>query len=132
MKISEIENKELRELAELRRKQSGLGYFDDTLDSFEWRDTKEGGHFWAGVDSGNITEIPKKENVNNASHNALAEIEISYALQDIAKDSRSPLHEVKEVYRSVNDLQLTKKVIKVADERKICPYVILLILKEFE
>jgi len=71
-------------------------------------------------------------NVNNASYNALAEIEISYALQDIARDSRSPLSEVKEVYRSVNDLEMTKKVIKVADSRKLCPYVILLILKEFE
>ena len=71
-------------------------------------------------------------NVNNASHNALDEIKISYTLQDIAKDSHSPLHEVKEVYRSVDDLEMTKKVIKVADARKICPYVILLILKEFE
>lgn len=71
-------------------------------------------------------------NVNNASHNALDDIKISYALQDIAKDSHSPLHEVKEVYRSVDDLEMTKKVIKVADARKICPYVILLILKEFE
>ena len=71
-------------------------------------------------------------NVNNASHNAINEVEISYALQDIAKNSYSPLSEVKEVYRTLNDFHKTKKVIQVADERKICPFVILIILKEFE
>lgn len=69
---------------------------------------------------------------NNASDNAIEEIKISYALQDIAKESRSPLTEVKEVFRSVKDLDLTKKVIKCADDNNICPFMVIIILNEFK
>ncbi len=53
-------------------------------------------------------------------------------LQEIAQNTKSTLSDVKEVFRVVNDLDLTRKIIKKADEHRICPYVVLIILKEFE
>ena len=56
MRISDIKDKELRELAELRRDNSGL-VFDDLMGCFAWDDTPEGGEFWASVDSCSITSL---------------------------------------------------------------------------
>ena len=39
MKISEIKDKELRELADLRRKEGKMSYSDELLEAFEWDDT---------------------------------------------------------------------------------------------
>ena len=61
MKISEIKNKELRELAELRRNESGLRKTDILIRAFDWEKTPEGFEFWLGVDKCIITELPKEE-----------------------------------------------------------------------
>jgi len=71
-------------------------------------------------------------NVNNASYNAIEEIRISYALQDVAKESRSPLSEVKEIFREVKDVEKVKQIIKVAEDLNMCPITVVTILKEFE
>jgi hypothetical protein len=62
MRISDIKDKDLRELAELRRGNSGL-VFDNLIGCFEWDDTPEGGEFWASVDDGKITELPRKHDL---------------------------------------------------------------------
>jgi len=62
MKISEIKNKELRELAELRRNESGLRKTDILIRAFDWSKTPEGGDFWLDVNNGKITELSKEEN----------------------------------------------------------------------
>ena len=69
-------------------------------------------------------------NVNNASYNAIEEIRISYALQDIARDSRSPLSEVKEIFRAVKSVEKVKQIIKAAEELDINPIKVVAILKE--
>ena len=60
MKISEIKNKELRELAELRRSESDWEFDNDLENAFEWCETKEGRLFWLNVKKGIITELPKE------------------------------------------------------------------------
>jgi len=71
MEISEIKNKELRELAELRRverdKDEDWIFADRLADAFLWEDTKEGKDFWDKVDIGIITELPTlKDNEEKA------------------------------------------------------------------
>ena len=51
-------------------------------------------------------------------------------LQDIALNSKSPLSEVKEIFRAVLDLENTTKIIKAADNYKIDPIIIVNILKD--
>ena len=66
MKIREIENKELRELAESRIDKEHYLY-DEFLQTnelgyaFYWEKTKEGYSFWNSVNQGIITELPKEE-----------------------------------------------------------------------
>ena len=62
MKISEIKNKELRELAELRRIECSGRDDDDLSKAFMWNLTLEGFDFWGAVDNGEITEMPEKHN----------------------------------------------------------------------
>ena len=57
MKISEIKDKELRELAELRRSQYFDHEEDELTSAFTWYDTKEGIDFWDDVDEGIITSL---------------------------------------------------------------------------
>jgi len=66
MKIREIRNKELRELAESRIDINYCDYEDflktNELDcAFDWENTNEGVGFWVDVDFGTITELPKEE-----------------------------------------------------------------------
>jgi hypothetical protein len=66
MKIREIKNKELRELAESRIDKEYLLYDEflknnELTDAFYWRKTKEGWEFWNSVNKGIITELPKEE-----------------------------------------------------------------------
>jgi len=66
MKIREIKNKELRELAESRIdiNSSDFEIFlkNNKLDcAFDWEKTEEGLNFWADVNYGKITELPKEE-----------------------------------------------------------------------
>ena len=61
MKISEIKDKELRELAELRRSESDWKYSDILDSAFSWYNTKEGADFWDDVDEGRITSLNPKQ-----------------------------------------------------------------------
>jgi hypothetical protein len=62
MKISEIKDKELRELAELRR---GDGEYDELASAFNWEKTPEDDDFWYLVYIGVITSVPKpKQKIN--------------------------------------------------------------------
>ena len=61
MKISEIKDKELRELAELRRSESDWKYSDILDSAFSWYNTKEGADFWDDVDEGRITSLKPKQ-----------------------------------------------------------------------
>jgi hypothetical protein len=61
MRISEIKDKELRELAELRRHDC-QNHFPDLLDeAFDWEESLEGFDFWDDVDNGIITSLPKQD-----------------------------------------------------------------------
>jgi len=65
MKIRDIKNKELRELAKSRiDKDWNYNRFlrtNDLDDAFEWSNTKEQDDFWDKVNDGKITELPKEE-----------------------------------------------------------------------
>jgi hypothetical protein len=66
MKISDIKNKELRELAESRIHVNYCDYEEFLKNNelgcaFYWTETKEGFEFWRGVFDGIITELPKEE-----------------------------------------------------------------------
>jgi hypothetical protein len=62
MKISEIKDKELRELAELRR--SGSGH--DLLGAaFHWGTTPEGAQFWYDVFNGNRPTVTTEDSIVN-------------------------------------------------------------------
>ena len=62
MKISDIKNKELRELAQLRYKEHCKEYSKYyTIDCFKWAETKEGYVFWFDVNQGTITELSEEE-----------------------------------------------------------------------
>lgn len=74
MKISEIKNKKLRALAELRRDERDrdspyyCGFSDVLFTAFPWSISEEGDKFWRGVDKGEITKIPKnKEKIDSKS-----------------------------------------------------------------
>lgn len=70
------------------------------------------------------------ENINNASHNAIEKIKLSYALQDIARDSHYTISEVKEIHRAVKTLEKVKEVIKAAEETGVNIYKVVQILKD--
>ena len=115
MLISEIKNKELRELAELRRSESERVFSDNLVWAFDWNDTEEKEDFWIDVKKGKITKLPKKENINNASFNAIEEIKESYALQDIAVNSNYKLSDLKEIHRAVKNLDKVKVIVEQAE-----------------
>ena len=101
MRISEINNTELRELAELRRAQEGSNNSNILSLAFSWLDAPEGGLFWNKVDNGVITEPPNKidkiqvvrdghlefRNVNNApaEDNAIHELRADAKERDLSK-----------------------------------------------
>ena len=72
------------------------------------------------------------KNFNNASDNAIEEIKASYKLQDIARDSRYPIHEVKELHRMVDNVEQVEKIIYHSEILNVDPKTIVTILKEFE
>ena len=58
MLISDIKDKELRELAELRRRQKGWTWDVEHLETaFVWDATTERAEFWLGVCEGVITSL---------------------------------------------------------------------------
>jgi hypothetical protein len=61
MKISDIKDKGLRELAELRRKEC-VKYGDSAflVYAFEWEKTLEGDDYWSDVNDGEITTLDKE------------------------------------------------------------------------
>tara|TARA_R110000851_G_scaffold47853_2_gene116081 strand:+ start:260 stop:649 length:390 start_codon:yes stop_codon:yes gene_type:complete len=60
MKISEIKDKGLRELAELRRNQSERCYSDLLCDAFNWNYTLEKHTYWLKVYMCEITTLTKE------------------------------------------------------------------------
>ena len=60
MKIRDIKNKELRDLA-IRRMDEDCDNGDIIGAAFLWGSTIEGCRFWKSVNDGEITEIPKEE-----------------------------------------------------------------------
>ena len=76
MKISEIKDKELRELAELRRegRPDDWGYSDMLNFAFNWGYTKEGHTFWSDVEDGIITSLkPKQDSIVESVRQKLLE-----------------------------------------------------------
>jgi len=70
MKIKDIKNKELRELAESRINVNFCDYEEflknNELDcAFDWDGTKEGFNFWADVNYRKITELPINKRISN-------------------------------------------------------------------
>ena len=65
MKIKDIKNKELRELAESRIDKDWMYEVflenNELVDAFEWSETPEESGFWNDVDDGKITELPKEK-----------------------------------------------------------------------
>jgi hypothetical protein len=60
MKISEIKDKELRELAELRDSEyKGIYHGDNLVFAFDWEGSPEKYDFWHGVNNGIFTSLPK-------------------------------------------------------------------------
>ena len=73
MKIKDIKNKGLRELAESRVDKNFCLYYDfietnELIDAFDWMGTAEGTMFWDGVDNGVITELPKGSEENKQNY----------------------------------------------------------------
>ena len=93
MKISEIKNKELRELAEsridkeladLRRKKYGLNENEDELIyAFPWRETKEGFEFWNDVNEGTITELPNDKNSDSEKEPKTKSCDLDFMVQEL-------------------------------------------------
>ena len=52
MRIKDIENKEIRELAIKRCDNDGSDENDHLITAFDWEDSKEGGFFWENVNAG--------------------------------------------------------------------------------
>ena len=76
MKVSEIKDKELRELAELRRSEraSDWEYTDGLLGAFQWHKTEEGVDFWGDVEVGIITSLkPKQDSIVESVRQKLLE-----------------------------------------------------------
>ena len=64
MRIIDIKDKKLRELAELRRNESHWEDDDDDLSyAFDWARSCEGKDFWGDVYDGKITELPRKHDL---------------------------------------------------------------------
>mgnify|MGYP003668649935 CR=1 FL=1 len=67
MKISDIKDKGLRELAELRRKEDFNYDYSDTLHfAFEWDETPECYDYWDDVNEGRITTLDKEPTVESS------------------------------------------------------------------
>ena len=77
-----------------------------------------------------VDEKPK-QNINNASHNALEDYKLIFALKDIALASHFPISTLKEVHREVKDVEKVEKIIGLAEELNIKPTNIVTILKQF-
>jgi len=88
MKISEIKNKELRELAESRIDKE-FGNYDIFLETnkliyaFNWRKTKEGREFWNGVDDGIITELPNSKNSDSEEEPKTKSCDLDFMVQEL-------------------------------------------------
>ena len=72
MKIKEIKNKELREVAESRIDINYRNYelflINNELDcAFDWEKTNEGDSFWGSVKSGIITELPINKRISKTT-----------------------------------------------------------------
>jgi hypothetical protein len=87
MKIRDIKNKELRELAESRIDKEYY-YYEKFLISnelnyaFKWYDTKEGFDFWGDVDEGKITELPEElQPIKSIAEEAFSNIPIESELR---------------------------------------------------
>ena len=86
MKIRDIKNNELRELA-YRRIDKDWNYnkfleTNELDDAFDWDDTLEGNEFWNEVDDGKITELPKKlQPIKSIAEEAFSNIPIESELR---------------------------------------------------
>ena len=80
MKIRDIKNKELRELAKSRiDKDCDYKRFlqtNELLHAFIWSETKEGCNFWYDVNCGYITELPKQKTLSKDEVNKLISKEL--------------------------------------------------------
>jgi hypothetical protein len=101
MRISDIKDNDLRELAELRRSECNKCDSEYLMGAFFWVDTPEGDGFWGKVNDGTITELPNKidkiqvvrnghlefRNVNNApaEDNAIHELRADAKERDLSK-----------------------------------------------
>lgn len=84
MKISDIKNKELRELADLRRNEYNYGSKEDLLiAAFNWIETKEGLQFWGGVNSGFITELPNDKNSDSEEEPKTKPCDLDFMVQEL-------------------------------------------------
>ena len=118
MLIQGIKDKALRDLANKRSNESDLDFTDELEDAFDWSETVEGYDFWKKVYEDKITELPK-QNVNNASYNALNEYKTDFALKDIALASRFSLADLKEAYREVKDTDKVRVIAELASKYKL-------------
>jgi|TARA_R110000787_G_scaffold44476_2_gene109190 hypothetical protein len=59
MKIRDIEDKEIRELA-IDNCQRGHGYESELVSAFDWFSSKEGHEFWSDINKGNIPKTQRE------------------------------------------------------------------------
>ena len=118
MLIQEIKDKALRDLANKRSNDSDWDFTDVLEDAFSWSETVEGHEFWLKVNQGRIGELPK-QNVNNAADNALEEYKTDFALKDIALASRFSLADLKELNRSLDDVDKVNSIAELASRYKL-------------
>ena len=71
-------------------------------------------------------------NVNNASHNAVKEYTLDFALKSMATNTHHTLSEIKEMYRMVEDVDKLSRIIEVANSLSMNPLKVITILKEFK
>ena len=107
MKIRDIKNKELRELAYRRIDKDYCHYNrflknNELTDAFLWSNTQEGNEFWNEVDDGKKTELPKKSIAEEAFSNIPIESELRVA-NNIINVLQAEINELRDLLKNTKN-----------------------------
>ena len=114
MGISEIKNKELRELPKK----------EVVLDKIQ---VVENGHLVFK----NVNNAPAEDNAIEELRAEEVKTQLDFDLKNIASNGCSPLCEVSVIYKEVLDVKKTAQIVDISDKYKVDPITVVTILKEF-
>ena len=123
----------IKQFPYVEKTNNGLDTYLEHKDGFwyKYEHNENGDIIYYEDSNGLITDKRPKQNINNASHNALEDYKLIFALKDIALKSHFPISTLKEVHREVKDVEKVEKIIGLAEELNIKPTNIVTILKQF-